>query len=63
VINIASNPLVRLRMDGALYDLKAERVVDADETAAFGEAWTNQSMFRRDPTGLDEVWLYRLVPR
>jgi hypothetical protein len=63
VKNIASNPLVRLRMDGVLYDLRAERVTDAAEIAAFGAAWTSQSMFRRDPTELDEVWLYRLVPR
>jgi hypothetical protein len=62
-INIAENPLVRLRMDGALYDLRAERVTDPAEIEAFAEAWTSQSMFRRDPSGLDEVWLYRLVPR
>ncbi len=63
VKNIASNPLVRLRLDGVLYDLRAERVMDADEIAAFAGAWTGQSMFRRDPTGLDEVWIYRLVSR
>ncbi len=63
VKNIASNPRVRLRMDGVLYDLRAERVMDADEIAAFAGAWTSQSMFRRDPTGLDEVWIYRLVSR
>jgi hypothetical protein len=61
--NIAANPLVRLRMDGALYDLRAERVTDPADIAAFGAAWTSQSMFRRDPTKLDAVWLYRLVPR
>ncbi len=63
VKNIASNPLVRLRLDGVLYDLRAERVMDADEIAAFAGAWTGQSMFRRDPTGLDEVWIYRMVSR
>ena len=63
VKNIVANPLVRLRMDGGLYDLRAERVTDAEEIAAFGENWTGQSMFRRDPTGLDEVWLYRFAPR
>ena len=61
--NITANPLVRLRLDGVLYDLRAERVIDPEEIAAFGKAWTNQSMFRRDPSGLDEVWVYRLVPR
>ena len=63
VKNIAANPLVRLRMDGVLYDLRAVRVTDSAEIAAFGEAWTSQSMFRRDPADLDEVWLYRLAPR
>jgi hypothetical protein len=63
VKNIAANPLVRLRVDGALYDLRAERVTDPPEIAAFGAAWTSQSMLRRDPTALDEVWPYRLVPR
>jgi hypothetical protein len=61
VKNIAANPRVRLRMDGVLYELRAERVTDPAEIAVFGEAWTSQSFFRRDPTGLDEVWLYRLV--
>jgi hypothetical protein len=63
VKNIGVNPRVRLRMDGVLYDQRAERVTDSAEIAAFGAAWTSQSMFRRDPTELDEVWLYRLVPR
>ena len=63
VKNIASNPLVRLRMDGALYDLRAARVTNTDEIAAFARAWTSQSTFRRDPTKLDPVWIYRLVPR
>ena len=63
VKNLTLNPLVRLRMDGVLYDLGAERVSDAAEIAAFGKAWTSQSMFRRDPAELGEVWVYRLVSR
>jgi hypothetical protein len=63
VKNIAANPLVRLRMGGAIYELRAERVSAADEVAAFGKAWIDQSILRRDPTGLDEVWIYRLVSR
>ncbi len=63
VKNMTANPLVRLRLDGVLYDLRAERVTDAEEIAAFGSAWTSQSTFRRDPTQLDEVWIYRLVSR
>ena len=63
VKNITTNPLVRLRMKAVLYELRAERVTDADEIAVFGKAWTSQSMFRRDPTELGEVWVYRLVAR
>jgi hypothetical protein len=63
VKNIAANPRVRLRMDGTLYDLRAERVTDPGEIQAFAAAWLAQSTFRRDPTGFDEVWLYRLAPR
>jgi hypothetical protein len=63
VKNLTDSPLVRLRMDGVLYDLRAERITDEAEIAAFGQAWTSQSMFRRDPSGLDEVWIYQLVSR
>ena len=63
VKNIAANPLVRLRLDGVLYDLQAQRVSDSAEIAAFAEAWTSQSFFRRDPTQYDEVWIYRLASR
>ena len=63
VKNIAANPLVRLRVDGVLYDLRAERVTDSAEIAAFAAAWTSQSFFRRDPSELEQIWLYRLVLR
>ena len=63
VKNISANPLVRLRMTGLIYNLRAERVTDSTEIAAFAIAWTNQSMFRRDPTTLEQVWIYRLVAR
>ena len=63
VKNMMQNPLVRLRLDGDLYDLRAERVTDSAEIGSFAVAWTSQSTFRRDPAELDEVWLYRLVPR
>jgi hypothetical protein len=63
VKNIAKNPDVRLRIDGALYDLRADRVTDPGEIAAFGKVWTSQSMFMRDPSELDQAWVYRLVAR
>ncbi len=61
VKNIAANSRVRLRLEGVLYDLRAERVTDSAEIAVFGEVWTGQSMFRRDPAKLEEVWIYRLT--
>ncbi len=60
VKNMGSNPAVRLRIDGAVYALVAERVTDAAEIAEFGKAWTSRSMFSRDPAELDEVWVFRL---
>jgi hypothetical protein len=63
VKNIQADPRVRLRIEGRIYELRADRVTDAAEIAAFGEAWTSQSFFRRDPRKPDEVWIYRLDPR
>ena len=63
VKNMSADPRVRLRLDGVLYELRAERVTDEDEIAAFSRAWLAQSTFRRDPQGYDEVWIYRLTPR
>ncbi len=63
VKNMDANPLVRLRISGQLYDLRAERVTDAAEISDFGEAWTSHSIIHRDPAKLDEVWIYQLVAR
>ena len=63
VKNMEAEPRVRLRVQGTLYELQAERVTDPGEIAAFARAWTSQSTFRRDPTGYPEVWIYRLGPR
>ena len=64
VKNMTANPLVRLRIDGTIYSLRAERVTDRAEIAMFGKVWASQSMFLRDPAELeDEVWVYRLVAR
>ena len=61
--NITANPLIRLRIDGTLYDLRAERVTNAVEIVSFGKVWARQSMFLRDPAHFEEVWLYRMAPR
>lgn len=61
--NIIDDPNVRLRVDGKIYELRGVRVEDPAEIDRFGKAWTSQSYFRRDPTGYDEVFVFRLVPR
>ena len=64
VKHIANEPRVRMRLDGVLYALTAKRVTDEATIRRFGEAWTAQSMFRRDPAELEgEVWIYELVGR
>jgi hypothetical protein len=63
VKHMDANPLVRLRISDALYPLRAERVQDPSEISAFGKVWVDQSVFHRDPDGLDEVWIYRMVAR
>ncbi|MEE2677995.1 MAG: nitroreductase/quinone reductase family protein [Myxococcota bacterium] len=63
VKNIAADPRVKLRVDGVIYEMRADRVHSRAEVERFAKAWTSQSMFRRDPSDLDPVWIYRLVPR
>ena len=63
VEHMQSDPRVRVRIDDVLYELQAERVEAQDEIERFADAWTSQSMFRRDPRDLDEVWLYRFAGR
>ncbi len=63
VKNMEANPEVRMRIDGTLFAARAERVTEPAEIAHFGKAWTDQSMFRRDPKDLDQVWLYRFPTR
>ncbi len=63
VKHMESDPLVRLRMEGAIYPLRSLRVTDRDEIVEFGIIWTSLSVLHRDPAELDEVWIYRLVAR
>ena len=63
VKHMTADPRVRLRIGDAVYELEAVRVTDPEEILAFGEAWTSQSFFRRDPREYDQVWLYYLTPR
>lgn len=63
VKNMDSDPRVRLRIEDSVYELRAVRVTDSAEIESFAKAWLDQSFFRRDPLGYDEVWIYRLVAR
>jgi len=62
VRNIEADPLVRLRIDGTLYELRARRVTDGAELDAFAEEWMRNA-WARDPRELDEVFVYRLERR
>ena len=62
VENMEANPLVRLRIKDDVYELRAYRVVDDREMQAFADEWTKYS-WARDPTELDEVWVYRMSAR
>lgn len=63
VKNMAANPNIRLRVRGGVYELKASRITSAEEIAAFGAEWMKQGSWARDPTKLEQVWIYRLDPR
>ena len=63
VQHIEQNPLVRIRVDDAIYPARAVRVNSDDEIAEFAAIWANRSVFSRDPSGFDKVWLYRLEAR
>jgi hypothetical protein len=62
VENMEANPLVRLRIHGEIYELRAVRVTDDAEMQAFADEWIKNS-WARDPTKLDEVWVYRMETR
>jgi hypothetical protein len=63
VEHMESNPLVRLRIDGDIYELRARRVVGDAEMRAFADVWVAKGSWARDPTTLEEAWVYRLGPR
>lgn len=61
--NIEANPLVRARVAGSIYELRARRVVEKPELQAFAVVWTSGNTWSRDPLKLGEVWVYQLGPR
>lgn len=63
VKHMQADPRVRFRIDGAIYELTARRVTEAEEITAFGDAWTSHSSLHRHPNDLEVVWIYELTPR
>ena len=63
VEDMEADPRVRFRRDGLIYVLRAERVSGEAERVAFAKVWAARGSFSRDPQTLEEVWLYRLLPR
>ena len=61
--NIEVDPLVRARIEGDVYELRARRVTDRAELDAFAVAWLRLGSWARDPRKLGEVWVYQLEPR
>lgn len=63
VKNIEQSPLVRVRVQDAIYPARAVRVTSDEELSEFAAVWANLSAFQRDPMNFEEVWLYRLEQR
>jgi hypothetical protein len=63
VENLQLDPELRLENEGKIYELKAERVTSADEFKRLGEIYhTKHGNYPRNPN-IQEVYLYRLLPR
>jgi len=58
-----ADPLVRVRLDGQIYALRASRVEDAREFAVFAEAYEAKYGNRPRNEDVDEVYLFRLGTR
>ena len=63
VEHMEADPRVRTRIDGQIYELRAERVTDSAEMKAFAQAWVDRVTFGRDPTKLDVAYVYELKRR
>lgn len=61
--HIETNPNVRLRSGGKLYELAASRVTDATEFEWFAQAWDKKYGHRPRNENVAETWLMRLRAR
>ena len=63
VEHLQVNPELLLENDGALYELKAERVTSSDEFKRLGVIYNTKYVnYPRNPN-IDEAYLFRLLPR
>ena len=58
-----TNPDVRLRVAGEIYDLRASRVEDQDEFDRFSDAYQQKYGSRPWNESVDEAYLFRLDGR
>ena len=63
VKNLTADPRARIRLGDRIYPVTAERITDRAEMVRFGKVWASQGSFYRDPSELDQAWVYRLLPR
>ncbi len=63
VEHIDLDPRVRLRADGKIYELRADRVRSADEFEQFAQRWEKKYGHRPRNENVEETWLLRLTPR
>ena len=61
--HIEFDPLVRVRIDGTIYELRAARLDGADEFARFADAYEIKYGMRPRNENVAEVYLYRLGAR
>lgn len=61
--HIEQDPRVRLQAGGMIYELRADRVSDAEEFEAFAQSWQDKYGRRPRNESVTETWLMRLSPR
>jgi hypothetical protein len=63
VEHIETDPAVRLRVDEAIYELRASRVASQEEFDRFSDAYERKYGRRPRNENVDEAYLFRLGPR
>lgn len=63
VENLESDPNARMRIEGSIYELVAERVETQNEFARFADAYDRKYGRRPRNENVDEAYLFRLAAR